>query len=62
MVAVDTKEIRDFLLFVAVMGRGVESFVHAALGVDAARCVTAHLEREHACHVRLEGERLEVEH
>ena len=40
----------------------MEALRDAALRIDAARRVAAHLEREHARDVRLERERLQIEH
>ena len=62
MIAVDLREVRDVVLVVAVVRRRVEALVDSALRIDPARRVPPHLEREHARHVRLEGERLQVEH
>ncbi len=44
------------------MRRRMEALRDAALRVDPARRVAAHLEREHARDVGLEGQRLQVEH
>ena len=62
MVAVDLAELDDRVLAAAVVRRRVERPVGAAQRVDPARRVAAHLEREHAGDVALEGEGLHVEH
>ncbi len=62
VVAVDLREVEDAILAIAVVRRRVEAGVDAAVRVDAARRVAAHLEREHARGVRRERHRLQVEH
>ena len=62
VIPVDLAELGDVRRLVAVMRRRVEALGDAALRIDAARRVAAHLEREHARDVGLERERLQVEH
>ncbi len=62
VVPVDLGELQDVVGPAAVVRRRMEALVDTALGVDPAGGVPAHLEREDAGHVRLEGERLQVEH
>ena len=62
VVLVDLRELEDAVLAIAVVRRRVEAGGDAALRIDAARRVAAHLEREDARGVRRERQHLQVEH
>ena len=62
VIAVDLIELENRRLASTMVRRGVEALVRARLRERAARGVATGLEREHARHVRLERQHLNVEH
>ena len=62
MIAIDQVEVENRGLAAAMVRGGMESLVGSTLGVGAARCITAGLERDDTRHVRLKCQHLEVEH